>query len=271
MTKPGVLIALLGVLVLAVGSETTAQNTERVQPPTAGPPDDMLAVLLTASPGGAVSRGARMGADEAARTASLLGRRFALRDLPSAAPDQLRTHARALASSPANARVLLLDLDEAGLCTVAAALPDEHVDRAITLRAADGPCGRRMLQVRLPVERRAAIESERLPEAGPGATVEEWHASLERFGARQLNERYRRITGQGMDSESWAGWVAIKIAAELLLRLPAVPSAGLRERSGPTFDGHKGVPLRFDDSGVLSQPMYVVNPAATPPVVREIR
>lgn len=274
MTTPGVFSTLLIVFVLSVRGEATGQDKGRAQPAPAGqagPADRGLAILLTASPAGAVSRGVRMGAEEAARTASLLGRRLALKELASAPPDQLRDHARTLASGHANARVLLLDLDEAGLCAIAGALPDEHVERAITLRVAEGPCGRRMLQVRLPADRRAAIESEHRFSAGPEATVEEWHASLERFGAEQLNQRYLRLTGLGMDSESWAGWVAVKIAAELLLRLSTVQSAGLREVSGPTFDGHKGVPLRFDESGVLGQPIYLVNPAATPPVVKELR
>ena len=39
-----------------------------------------------------------------------------------------------------------------------------------------------------------------------------WDASLERFGATQLNDRYRRRFGVGMDGPAWAGWFAAKLA-----------------------------------------------------------
>lgn len=89
-----------------------------------------------------------------------------------------------------------------------------------------------------------------------------WHASLHRYGAEQLNERYERRCGAPMDSAAWAGWFAVKVLAETLLRLPAGGStaealATAVGRGG--FDGHKGQPLSFDPAtGVLRQPLYVV-------------
>jgi hypothetical protein len=93
--------------------------------------------------------------------------------------------------------------------------------------------------------------------------VELWHPSLERFGGDQLNERYQRRFGEPMDSDAWAGWVAIKIAAEASLRAHATTPAALAGAltdSSARFDGHKGHPLTFHPaSHELLQPLYVVD------------
>ena len=89
--------------------------------------------------------------------------------------------------------------------------------------------------------------------------VVDWHPDLERFGAEQLNERFHRRFGQPMDEDAWHGWIAVKIAAELSLRVS--PGAGLLDllpRSA--FDGHKGEQLRFDlKDHHLIQPVYRVD------------
>ncbi|MEA2600326.1 MAG: hypothetical protein QOF89_1318 [Acidobacteriota bacterium] len=73
----------------------------------------------------------------------------------------------------------------------------------------------------------------------------DWRPDLERFGAEQLNQRFRRRFGMPMDEQAWRGWVAVKIAAELVLRAPAGsdPASALATMS---FDGHKGEQLSFD-------------------------
>jgi hypothetical protein len=79
----------------------------------------------------------------------------------------------------------------------------------------------------------------------------EWHPSLERFGAEQLNERYRRAAHQPMDAAAWIGWMLVKAAVESELR--GVPLADGR------FDGHKGVTLTFDSRRRLRQPLCIVD------------
>jgi hypothetical protein len=87
-----------------------------------------------------------------------------------------------------------------------------------------------------------------------------WHPALERFGAQQLNERYRRFSGQAMDDNAFLGWLAAKLAFELPLRARTTHPDSLAAfaRSGRArFDGHKGIALSFDSvTGVLSQPLY---------------
>jgi len=79
----------------------------------------------------------------------------------------------------------------------------------------------------------------------------EWHASLDRFGAEQLNERYRRAAHQPMDGAAWVAWMLVKATVESELR--GVPLSDGR------FDGHKGVALTFDAHRRLRQPLCIVD------------
>lgn len=85
-----------------------------------------------------------------------------------------------------------------------------------------------------------------------------WHASLDRFGASELNERFTRRYRSPMTGESWAGWAAMKALVESALRRgpdedPCRSLARLR------FDGHKGRPLYFDPATrILAQPRYIL-------------
>jgi hypothetical protein len=93
---------------------------------------------------------------------------------------------------------------------------------------------------------------------GKGARVVDWHPNLVRFGAEQLNQRYAERFGEPMGEDAWRAWMAVKIAAEVALRSPegdlAAALTTLR------FDGHKGMPLRFDPQDHhLIQPVYLVD------------
>jgi hypothetical protein len=79
----------------------------------------------------------------------------------------------------------------------------------------------------------------------------EWHASLERFGAEQLNERYRRAAHRSMDGAAWIAWMLVKAAVESELRGVPLPDG--------RFDGHKGVALTFDARRRLRQPLCIVD------------
>lgn len=74
-----------------------------------------------------------------------------------------------------------------------------------------------------------------------------WHPRLTKFGAGELNERFLKETKHPMDEQAWLGWVAVKIVAESMFRG--------REITRIRIDGHKGVPLYFQD-GRLVQPLY---------------
>lgn len=82
-----------------------------------------------------------------------------------------------------------------------------------------------------------------------------WHSSLKRYGAAQLNDRFKKETGQEMEEEAWFGWIGVKLLAEAIFRDQAVADIRL--------DGHKGALLRFTE-GVLQQPLYVLDCTSTP-------
>ncbi len=92
-----------------------------------------------------------------------------------------------------------------------------------------------------------------------GEENEVWQPTLERYGAAQLNDRYRSATGTGMTSDAWLGWFAFKVLTDSVLKLRSADPVRLGAHLAlPTtvFDGHKGAPLRFDAQRRLVQPLY---------------
>jgi ABC transporter substrate binding protein (PQQ-dependent alcohol dehydrogenase system) len=91
-----------------------------------------------------------------------------------------------------------------------------------------------------------------------------WHPGLERFGAAQLNDRFRATAGGPMTSPAWAGWMAVKVIWEAFLRSPQKSPPGLSAffvADTTAFDGHKGMPLSFRRwDHQLRQPLYAVVP-----------
>lgn len=146
------------------------------------------------------SRGAQLGAEEAGRTAELLGARFEL----------------------------TTDLE--GVVAVIGPGVDLLIPGGKVFHVSSSP-------------------AERLERWDGEGEVVDWHHSLTRFGAEQLNSRFEARFGAPMDSLAWASWLAVKIAAEMALR--GRPLEKLR------FDGHKGQPLWFQGNR-LRQPLYVV-------------
>jgi ABC-type branched-subunit amino acid transport system substrate-binding protein len=94
-----------------------------------------------------------------------------------------------------------------------------------------------------------------------------WGPTLDRFGASQINERYRDKYHEGMDGSAWAGWAAVKIATDAALRAQSTIPAKLvayLESPSTEFDGHKGWPLTFRVADhQLRQPLYIVVTANT--------
>ena len=103
-----------------------------------------------------------------------------------------------------------------------------------------------------------------LPDAACETTHDDallWHASLRAFGAEQLNARYRTDRHADMTSDAWLAWFSMKLLAEAALRARSSDPRALADylrRPTTQFDGHKGVPLRFDAHDVLRQPVYRV-------------
>ncbi len=97
---------------------------------------------------------------------------------------------------------------------------------------------------------------------GRGAGVVAWSPKLEKYGAAQLNDRFRARFELPMDGSAWAGWVAVKMLAETALRArsthPRVLAVRLSDEQ-TRFDGHKGWPLSFRPGDhQLRQPLYLI-------------
>lgn len=89
-----------------------------------------------------------------------------------------------------------------------------------------------------------------LSSLAPGNAVPvAWHPSLRRYGATQLNDRFKTKTGHGMDENAWYGWFAVKLIAEASLRGNTLADC--------RTNGHKGVALSFVNRRI-KQPLYVV-------------
>jgi hypothetical protein len=195
----------------------------------AAPSRRTVRIGLALDGGSSAARGATLAAEEARRAAELLGASFAMG-----------------APGPGTAVVV------GGLAT--------SVKNPAAVFLTAGPPG-----VRSPVHPRTfhvasspRRRQEVLAGAVKGAGVVDWHPDLVRYGAEQLNQRFRQRFGRPMDEDAWRGWMAVKIAAEAILRNPggdlAAALASLR------FDGHKGEPLEFDSKDHhLRQPVYVVD------------
>lgn len=107
--------------------------------------------------------------------------------------------------------------------------------------------------------RRDALSQTKAP---ADAWVAAWDASLTRFGADTLNQRFAAAWKRPMTADDWTGWFAVKALWESSLRTrsaePKVIGAYLSAAT-TQFDGHKGRGLRFGASDhQLRQPLYVL-------------
>lgn len=229
-------------------------------------------------------RGARLAAGEAARTAGLLGRSFELIELNADTDDGARTGADRATAEACEAivaalaepdRSTFLEAVSPSIPVLDAAAGDPQSGRCAGSFFTGVPIGEAMRVLekagvfgvrdidRLLVPRAdGALAVKRSADsAGDPVCVVAWHPTLFRYGATQLNERFRRAYDAGMSSAAWAAWIAVKLVADVALRGPAGGTRLAHAISDPAarFDGHKGTPLSFHPvDRWLRQPLYVV-------------
>jgi ABC transporter substrate binding protein (PQQ-dependent alcohol dehydrogenase system) len=94
-----------------------------------------------------------------------------------------------------------------------------------------------------------------------GVIAQAWHPHFERYGAPQLNKRFRRTAKRPMSGWDWSAWMAVKTVTHGLAAKPDAGAAGLRAflRSPQTIlDGFKGVRLNFRPwDQQLRQPVFL--------------
>lgn len=206
--------------------------------------------------------GARLGAEEASRTGSLLGRAFVLREAHASGVAQAVTAGARLLDDGA---VALVGGHDEGVCraldSLARARGALYVNtgcRGDALRAPAGSPAATALHIEASDSMYlAALSAAR---ATGGAAPVLWHGGLSRYGATQLNQRFARRFGRSADGAAWANWMAMKVLWQGALDAPRLDAATLAARltaADAEFDGHKGEPLRFDrTTGQLVQPLF---------------
>jgi hypothetical protein len=215
-----------------------------------------------------VRRGVELGIEEASRTSALFGLVMEVEAERVGTDNGTMRAARRLADRPVSAMIAAIDDRSCG------ELARLAVERRILLLHLD--CGtdaarRDACHAFSFYVRPTAVTMQRAQErvrrvarttGADTASLALWHHTLRRFGAEQLNERYRRRFGSEMESAAWTGWIAMKMLAEAALRGRSTTPLDLARylsRPATRFDGHKGQPLTFDAfSGELRQPMYLI-------------
>ncbi|HSJ05338.1 MAG TPA: ABC transporter substrate-binding protein [Longimicrobiales bacterium] len=206
--------------------------------------------------------GIRLGADEAGHAARLFGTAFVLHQ---AEGDGTRAGEAA--------ERLIRDHDVLGIVGGATAVAADAIAAAAAAHDAVflnvGTPREQLMQACSPgtfhinaseAMRRHALGTVRDSPAGAYATG--WHPSLERFGAGQVNDRFRRAFGRDLSENGWYGWIAVKLLFDAAQRAGTESASELAEYlvSGRAlFDGHKGLQLSFHpDTRQLRQPLYIV-------------
>ena len=76
-----------------------------------------------------------------------------------------------------------------------------------------------------------------------------WSPQLEKFGAAQLNDRYRAAFHADMTPQAWGGWFAVKVLWESALRARSDKAQDILayiKSDRASYDGHKGDLLHFN-------------------------
>ena len=94
-----------------------------------------------------------------------------------------------------------------------------------------------------------------------GLVPRAWHWTFERYGAPQLNQRFRRLAGRDMSSEDWAARAAVKALAEAAVQAGSAGREELRaalRAPDLSVDLYKGVRGNFRPwNGQLRQPLLL--------------
>jgi hypothetical protein len=207
--------------------------------------------------------GITLGLEEAQHAATLFGGSIdtttAIADSPGEVPGAIGS---ALARGPVTA---LIGGDDVDMCTaladVARASGALHLNVTCSADALrETSCRRSSFHV-CPSD---AMARDALAARSAGdARVVAWDPSLEKFGADTLNRRFEARFKRTMTSESWCGWLAVKVLWESSLPRKVGDASALARylaNDGTSFDGHKGRPLSFRSwDHQLRQPVYVVS------------
>lgn len=196
--------------------------------------------------------GASQGLIEANQQGKFLGTTFKLTQLPGAG--EVLEQAKPVAAVVAG--------DAATLEQVAQALPNTPVFN-VTLDddALRQQCGGNILHVQpSKAMKRDALSQWKSKHPDSDANALAWHASAVKYAGLQLNKRYKQSSGTDMEDRAWAGWAAVKMLSDTVVRTQSGEGTKLLDfmKTRLQFDGQKGVDLSFRPNGQLRQPILIV-------------
>ena len=231
-----------------------------------GPALRMVLLTPADTPETAAAMGIRMGVEEAERAALLFGGDVQLTALEGDA--RLMATARALRDLVRRERPTTVFGGVASEeCAALAELAERQGFLYLNVTSSDDALrGAACRATTFHVMPSAAMYRDALARAEPpvdsSARCVAWDASLVRFGADTLNQRFQARYRRPMTGDAWTGWLAVKMLWEAALRArtpePAVVGAVLSRKS-TRFDGHKGRALSFRPwDHQLRQPVYVL-------------
>lgn len=114
-----------------------------------------------------------------------------------------------------------------------------------------------------------ATAREQAPATTSGRRLVLWEASLDAYGARELNERFYDRWGMAMDGPAWTAYQSVKIVFETAMAVEALdapPMVSHLEDPKTVFDVHKGIGVSFRPwDHQLRQTIYLirVDPTST--------
>ena len=96
------------------------------------------------------------------------------------------------------------------------------------------------------------------PEAQVSAQT--WHPDFVKFAARDLNKRFRKAHDTPMDDAAWAGWAAVKMSSDTIVRENITTPEKLLAylKTELLLDGQMGIEMNFRETGQLRQPLLLI-------------
>ena len=97
-------------------------------------------------------------------------------------------------------------------------------------------------------------------EPGSNINAQAWHGDFVKFAARDLNKRFKKNHHKVMDDYSWAGWAAVKMTSDSVVRKKIGHAKDMLAhlKTDLSFDGQKGSDMNFRETGQLRQPILLV-------------
>lgn len=209
-------------------------------------------ILFVGDQGRSAWEGASQGLIEANLQGKFLGKTFKLTQLPGAGEILKESHPAAVVVAGDAATLRQVADTLPGVPVFNVSLDDDEIRRQ---------CGGNILHV-LPSQamKRDALSQWKTKHPESDARALAWHSSAKKYSGVQLNDRFTQSFGKPMDDEAWAGWAAVKMLSDTVVRTQSSDPGKLLDflHNDLEFDGQKGADMSYRKNGQLRQPILIV-------------